>query len=60
MVKSGHENLAITLGNYYQPSPEQQFDILPKAGKPKKEANSEVMEFVRMQMEKEKQAKNNN
>lgn len=31
----GHENLAITLGNYYQPTPEQQFDILSKVGKPK-------------------------
>jgi len=52
----GHENLAITLGNYYQPSPEQQFDILSKIGKAKKadEANSELMEYVRMQMEKEK------
>ena len=52
----GHENVAITIGNYYQPTPEQQFDILSKIGKPKETAsvNNEVLEFVRMQMEKEK------
>jgi integrase len=51
----GHENVAITIGNYYQPTPEQQFDILSKAGKPKKsEADDNILlEYVRMQMQKE-------
>lgn len=48
--------LSLTLGNYYQPTPEQQFDILSKIGqsKEKKVVNSEILEYVRMQMNKNK------
>ena len=55
----GHETPAITLRNYYQPTPEQQFDILSKIGKPKESQgeNKELLEFVRMQMEKEQAKK---
>ena len=55
-INLGHENPAITLRNYYQPTPEQQFDILSKIGKPKESeaADKELLDFVRMQMEKEK------
>lgn len=42
----GHENLAITLGNYYQPSPEQQFDILSKVGKAKDDENLNTKELL--------------
>lgn len=50
----GHENMAITIGNYYKPTPDQQFDILAKIGKPKEsgDANKELLEYVRMQMRK--------
>lgn len=52
----GHKNLAITIANYYNPTPEQQFDILSKLGKAKKldNPNEEILAFVRMQMEKSK------
>ena len=52
----GHESPAITIANYYQPTPAQQFDILSKMGKVRdgEEMNSEIMEFIRRQMEKEK------
>ncbi len=42
----GHENLAITLGNYYQPSPEQQFDILSKVGGVKEDVNLNTKELI--------------
>ena len=40
----GHESVGITTANYYQPTPEQQFDILSKIGKPKEleEGNKEI------------------
>ena len=52
----GHENVVITIGNYYQPTPAQQFDILSKIGKPKESdvVDNEILEFVRMQMGKAK------
>ena len=56
----GHESLAITIGNYYKPTPEQQFDILGKIGKEKEEnvalSDKELIDFVRKQMKKEKKA----
>lgn len=42
----GHESLAITLGNYYQPTPEQQFDILSKVGKPKEDTSLNTKELL--------------
>lgn len=52
----GHKNLATLVNNYYNPTPDQQFDILSKLGKSKKLNNpdEEILEFVRMQMEKSK------
>ena len=42
----GHENIAITLGNYYKPTPVQQFDILEKIGKPKESVGSDTKEIL--------------
>lgn len=47
----GHKNLAITIVNYYNPTPEQQFDILSKIGKLKKRmrgvSNEQILEFLK-------------
>lgn len=50
----GHEHIATTVGNYYSPTPEQQFEILSKIGKPKELGGipKEMLEYVRMQMAK--------
>jgi integrase len=53
----GHKDISITLGNYYQPTPEQQFDILSKIGNSKNKegdiSNDQVIEFLKTQMKKE-------
>ena len=50
----GHKNLAITIANYYNPTPDQQFDILSKIGKPKKKdgeiSNEQLIEFLKEKM----------
>lgn len=47
----GHKNLAITIVNYYNPTPEQQFDILSKIGQLKKNeggvSNEQILEFLK-------------
>jgi integrase/recombinase XerD len=52
----GHKNLATLINNYYNPTPEQQFDILSRVGKPKKKnddiSNEDVMRYLKAQMEK--------
>lgn len=55
----GHKNLLITLGNYGQLTPEQQFDILSNLGKPDSKTQgipTEMMEFMNKFMEKERRA----
>jgi hypothetical protein len=52
----GHKNLATLVNNYYNPTPDQQFDILSKIGKPKKKdgdiSNEDVMEYLKAKIEK--------
>ncbi|MES2676754.1 MAG: tyrosine-type recombinase/integrase [Pseudomonadota bacterium] len=52
----GHKNLATLINNYYNPTPEQQFDILSRIGKTKKKesdiSNEQIIEYLKTQMEK--------
>jgi hypothetical protein len=38
--------MAITIGKYYKPTPEQQFDILENIGKPKESASNDTKEIL--------------
>lgn len=53
----GHKDLSITLGNYGQLTPEQQFDILSNLGKTNSQrVPPEMLDFVRKFMEKEEKS----